>query len=104
MTRACLILALAVAEQGRTRAPQLDARPPLSRVGTVIATTADGALTVAMRYGRSTLLVLASDAWIRMATGPATLADIAVGDVVTWLGDASQPVSYVTDITVTTAG
>ena len=55
-----------------------DARPPFSRVGTVIATTADGVLTVAMRYGRSTLLVLASDAWIRMATGPATLADIAV--------------------------
>lgn len=96
MERACLILALAIAAQGRTT------QTLVPRLGEVVTTTPDGMLMVDTRHGRA-LLVLASDARIETAAGPATGGDIRPGDMVTWHAETVEPVGYVTDLTVATA-
>lgn len=46
--------------------------------------------------------MLASDARIETAAGPATGGDIRPGDMVTWQAETVDPVGYVTDLTVAT--
>lgn len=100
MTRAPLVLGLALARTERA-AGTAEAALPTARFGrAVVATTEHGTLLAEAADG-PVFLVLASDASICGRDGPLRLDDIREGDLLRWQAEDRQHITMVDELWVT---
>ena len=102
--RTPMILTLALASLARTRDLVAEARTGTRRSGWVVhATAEDGTILTQTEQG-PVFLMVASDAAIRGDHGDLTLADVARGDAIEWVGADGQSVVMVDRLWVRSGG
>lgn len=100
MTRAALVLSLALAGLGRLVARTPAGVPDTPQSGRVVSLVPDdGALLVDTERG-PVLLLVTWDASIRGPHGVFAFKDIRTGDAVQWIDDGAQSVAMIDDLRV----
>jgi hypothetical protein len=103
VSRAPLVLTLALASFGRIAGRTPAGRPGTRETGRIVSVVPDdGALVVDTDRG-PVLLIVAWEATIRRLDALVTLREVRVGDAVEWIDEAAQSVAMVDDLHLTPA-